>query len=125
MSPRLTASPLLRHPPLRRRRRSLCSPYARQRTEQVRVRSARVRLGDLPSGGNGDTAQVTMVKHGFPFGAAMREACAYNDDCVDFFKDHFNWAGECRGKKLLECALLLELRSMQSAAGSCLISVTH
>ncbi|KAG5181844.1 glycoside hydrolase superfamily [Tribonema minus] len=82
-------------------------PVARARTDQVRRRIVQVKLGSKgrrvletsvvrrrtrskKGKKHGGTAKITMVKHEFPFGAAMKSDCLGNDNCMNFFRKNFN-----------------------------------
>ncbi|KAG5183594.1 glycoside hydrolase superfamily [Tribonema minus] len=67
-------------------------PVSERRVDEIRKRSVELKLGGDFGNGTDVTADISMTKHGYPFGAAMWDGCATDSACLDFFRQNFNFA---------------------------------
>ncbi|KOM42189.1 hypothetical protein LR48_Vigan04g238700 [Vigna angularis] len=67
--------------------------YLRRQTEKIRKRDITLKFSGLDSIGNlGTLVRVRQIKNDFPMGTCISRSNIDNEDFVDFFVKHFNWA---------------------------------
>ncbi|WVZ21508.1 hypothetical protein V8G54_008830 [Vigna mungo] len=67
--------------------------YLRRQTEKIRKRDITLKFSGLDSIGNlGTLVRVRQIQNDFPMGTCISRSNIDNEDFVDFFVKHFNWA---------------------------------
>ncbi|WVZ21507.1 hypothetical protein V8G54_008829 [Vigna mungo] len=67
--------------------------YLRRQTEKIRKRDVTLKFTGLDSIGNlGTLVRVRQIQNDFPMGTCISRSNIDNEDFVDFFVKHFNWA---------------------------------
>ncbi|KAG5045028.1 hypothetical protein AAZX31_06G046400 [Glycine max] len=67
--------------------------YLRRQTDKIRKREIILKFSGLDSIGNlGTLVRVKQVQNDFPIGSCISRSNIDNEDFVDFFVKHFNWA---------------------------------
>ncbi|TKY74936.1 Endo-1,4-beta-xylanase A [Spatholobus suberectus] len=67
--------------------------YLRRQTDKIRKRDIVLKFSGLDSSGNlGTLVRVRQIQNDFPIGSCISRTNIDNEDFVDFFVKHFNWA---------------------------------
>ncbi|KAK4254486.1 hypothetical protein QN277_009864 [Acacia crassicarpa] len=67
--------------------------YLRKQADKIRKRDVILKFSGGGSGGKlGTLVKVTQIQNDFPVGSCMSRTNIDNEDFVDFFAKHFNWA---------------------------------